>query len=418
MTQLEAGAIDLVLAPPIRDVARLSKDPAVRRHLPRVQRWREPGLRAGEGWRGADDQQAVPPGAQRRHRSQALDRHGAAGLRHAEDAAAGATQSRATTARATRPSRSTSTRQSRCCSSPAWARRHSRSSGTRRSSDNATVMQIYQQDLAKIGLTLTLKPTEPVAFVDQTYNSKFPNLAASAPRCTAICGRASSPATSTTARSTTGAASAATGCAAHGRAAARDRRGEAEADLCRLDGLHPGRELGDAVVEYGAAVRAVGQSARRALEPGRLHDDQRRLAVGVMAAHAVLAALRWLVVIGGQPRWPRRVRASPQPAHPDAGTTRVQQRSAAFRRQPARRACWAICSGLDGHLTTGLDSLRRVWDVVNILDDKLEHGARAGRKSRPHARRAPDDPEAAQRHSVPHGARADQPRTWRGTSRV
>ena len=27
--------------------------------------------------------------------------------------------------------------------------------------------------------------------------------------------------------------------------------------------------------------------------------------------------------------------------------------------------------GLDGHLTTGLDSLRRVWDVVTILDDKL-----------------------------------------------
>jgi peptide/nickel transport system substrate-binding protein len=46
--------------------------------------------------------------------------------------------------------------------------------------DNATVMQIYQQDLAKIGLTITLKPTEPVAFVDQTYNSKFPNLAAGA----------------------------------------------------------------------------------------------------------------------------------------------------------------------------------------------------------------------------------------------
>jgi peptide/nickel transport system substrate-binding protein len=28
--------------------------------------------------------------------------------------------------------------------------------------------------------------------------------------------------------------------------------------------------------------------------------------------------------------------------------------------------------GLDGHLTTGLDSLRRVWDVVTILDDKLD----------------------------------------------
>lgn len=27
--------------------------------------------------------------------------------------------------------------------------------------------------------------------------------------------------------------------------------------------------------------------------------------------------------------------------------------------------------GLDGHLTTGLDSLRRVWDVVSVLDDKL-----------------------------------------------
>src|SRR6476660_9306630 len=39
---------------------------------------------------------------------------------------------------------------------------------TATSADNATVMQIYQQDLAKIGLNLTLKPTEPVAFVDQT----------------------------------------------------------------------------------------------------------------------------------------------------------------------------------------------------------------------------------------------------------
>jgi peptide/nickel transport system substrate-binding protein len=27
--------------------------------------------------------------------------------------------------------------------------------------------------------------------------------------------------------------------------------------------------------------------------------------------------------------------------------------------------------GLDGHLTTGLDSLRRVWDVVSVLDEKL-----------------------------------------------
>lgn len=46
--------------------------------------------------------------------------------------------------------------------------------------DYATVMQIYQQDLAKIGLDLTLKATEPVAFVDQTYNSKFPSIACGA----------------------------------------------------------------------------------------------------------------------------------------------------------------------------------------------------------------------------------------------
>src|ERR1051326_8447331 len=28
--------------------------------------------------------------------------------------------------------------------------------------------------------------------------------------------------------------------------------------------------------------------------------------------------------------------------------------------------------GLDGHLTTGLDYLRRVWDVVSVLDEKLD----------------------------------------------
>jgi peptide/nickel transport system substrate-binding protein len=39
--------------------------------------------------------------------------------------------------------------------------------------DFQTVMQIWQQDLAKIGVTLTLKATEPVAYVDQLFNSKF-----------------------------------------------------------------------------------------------------------------------------------------------------------------------------------------------------------------------------------------------------
>ncbi len=39
--------------------------------------------------------------------------------------------------------------------------------------DYQSVLQIYQQDLAKIGVTLTLKPTEPVAYVDQLFNAKF-----------------------------------------------------------------------------------------------------------------------------------------------------------------------------------------------------------------------------------------------------
>ncbi len=41
------------------------------------------------------------------------------------------------------------------------------------SPDYQNVFQIWQQDLAKIGITLTLKSTEPVAYVDQLFNSKF-----------------------------------------------------------------------------------------------------------------------------------------------------------------------------------------------------------------------------------------------------
>jgi peptide/nickel transport system substrate-binding protein len=41
------------------------------------------------------------------------------------------------------------------------------------SPDYQNVVQIWQQDLAKIGVTLTLKSTEPVAYVDQLFNSKF-----------------------------------------------------------------------------------------------------------------------------------------------------------------------------------------------------------------------------------------------------
>jgi peptide/nickel transport system substrate-binding protein len=44
------------------------------------------------------------------------------------------------------------------------------------SPDYQNVLQIWQQDLAKIGVTLTLKATEPVAYVDQLFNSKFSSL--------------------------------------------------------------------------------------------------------------------------------------------------------------------------------------------------------------------------------------------------
>jgi peptide/nickel transport system substrate-binding protein len=44
--------------------------------------------------------------------------------------------------------------------------------------DFGTVLQIYQQDLAKIGVTLSLKGQEAVAFTDQLFNSKFTGLAA------------------------------------------------------------------------------------------------------------------------------------------------------------------------------------------------------------------------------------------------
>jgi peptide/nickel transport system substrate-binding protein len=43
--------------------------------------------------------------------------------------------------------------------------------------DYQAVLQIYQADLAKIGVTLTLKPTEPVGYIDQLFNSKFPGVA-------------------------------------------------------------------------------------------------------------------------------------------------------------------------------------------------------------------------------------------------
>jgi peptide/nickel transport system substrate-binding protein len=46
------------------------------------------------------------------------------------------------------------------------------------SPDNANILQIFQADLAKIGVTLNLKATEPVAFIDQLFNSRFTGVVA------------------------------------------------------------------------------------------------------------------------------------------------------------------------------------------------------------------------------------------------
>jgi len=46
------------------------------------------------------------------------------------------------------------------------------------SPDNANILQIFQADLAKIGVTLNLRATEPVAFIDQLFNSKFTGMVA------------------------------------------------------------------------------------------------------------------------------------------------------------------------------------------------------------------------------------------------
>ena len=48
------------------------------------------------------------------------------------------------------------------------------------SADSATVLQIYQADLAKVGVTLDLKPSSQVVFIDQLFNSNFPGLATNA----------------------------------------------------------------------------------------------------------------------------------------------------------------------------------------------------------------------------------------------
>jgi peptide/nickel transport system substrate-binding protein len=179
MTQFEAGAIDLVLAPPIRDVARLSKDPKY------VTTFHEYSGGANLVFVQAKD--GAGPTTNKLFRqalNAAIDRK-----RWTDTILLGYGMPKTLPLAPPNPGYDRARDQSAAFDlDKAKALLQQSGAGTppleviwtATSSDNATVMQIYQQDLAKIGLALTLKPTEPVAFVDQTYNSKFPNLAAGA----------------------------------------------------------------------------------------------------------------------------------------------------------------------------------------------------------------------------------------------
>jgi len=179
MTQLEAGAIDLVLSPPIRDVARLSKDATFvttfheysgGANLVFVQMKDGAGPTTDKLFR-----QALNSAIDRkRWTDTALLGYGAPKTLPLAPPNPGYDAARDQAVSFDLDKAKSLLQQSGLGAPPLeviW---------NATVTDNATVMQIYQQDLAKIGLTLTLKPVEPVAFVDQTYNSKFSNLAASA----------------------------------------------------------------------------------------------------------------------------------------------------------------------------------------------------------------------------------------------
>ncbi|MBV9896454.1 MAG: ABC transporter substrate-binding protein [Chloroflexi bacterium] len=179
VTQLEAGAIDLVLAPPIRDVARLSNNPnfGVTFHqysgganLIFVQAKDGAGPTTNKLFR-----QALSASIDRKRWTDAvLLGYGAPKTLPLAPPNPGYDATRDQAISFDLDKAKSLLQQSGLGTPPLeviW---------NATVADYATVAQIYQQDLAKIGLNLTLKPTEPVAYVDQTYNSKFPSLACGA----------------------------------------------------------------------------------------------------------------------------------------------------------------------------------------------------------------------------------------------
>ncbi len=179
ITQFEAGSLDLVLAPPIRDVGRLSKDSkyVVTFHqysgganLIFVQAKDGAGPTTNKLFR-----QALNAAIDRKRWSDAvLLGYGAPKTLPLAPPNPGYDQARDQALSFDLDKAKSLLAQSGVGSPPLEVIWNSTIA------DYATVMQIYQQDLAKIGLNITLKPTEPVTFVDQTYNSKFPSIACGA----------------------------------------------------------------------------------------------------------------------------------------------------------------------------------------------------------------------------------------------
>ena len=170
--------------------------------------------------------------------------------------------------------RSISTRPRACSANQASVVRNWRRSYSAAAPDYQNVLQIWQQDLAKIGVTLTLKSTEPVAYVDQLFNAKFGALIGG----NSLFGQLHpaffwgnayySPAmnwanfksdeyASDRRRSTEG-----------------NRSSQAEAGLWSMDQLHPGPDVGAAVVQHGAACRGDRQSARTHVQHDRVPHAQ------------------------------------------------------------------------------------------------------------------------------------------------
>ena len=180
VTQLEAGAIDLVLAPPTRDVARLASNPSF-------------GVAFHQYSGGANlvfvqAKDGAGPTTNKLFRqalSAAIDRK-----RWTDTVLLGYGKPKTLPLAPPNPGYDATRDQQTVSFDPERAKALLQQSGVGSPpleviwnatvSDYATVMQIYQQDLARIGLNLTLKATEPVAFVDQTYNSKFPSIACGA----------------------------------------------------------------------------------------------------------------------------------------------------------------------------------------------------------------------------------------------